>query len=77
VYAHNAEAHEYRHYIDYLQKIGYLTPDVEQLDLDELQEAQGLRALRVAVDLQRFPAEPAIRVAASIPRGAMPSGVTE
>ena len=57
VYAHSAEAAEYRHYVDYLQKLGYLTPDVEELELDELQGAQGLRALRVAVDLERFPTE--------------------
>jgi hypothetical protein len=59
VYAHAAEAAEYRHYIDYLQKQGYLTPEVETLELEELQGAQGLRALRVTVDLARFPAEPA------------------
>ena len=34
-----------------LQKLGYLTRDVEDLELEELQGAQGLRALRVAVDL--------------------------
>jgi hypothetical protein len=38
---------------------------VEELELDELQGAQGLRALRVTVDLERFPADPsALRRAA-------------
>ena len=51
VYGQNAEAQEYRGYIEYLQSLGYLTGSVENLDLAELQGVQGLRALRVAVDL--------------------------
>jgi len=51
VYSQSPEAHEYRGYIEYLQSLGYLTSEVEELDLGELQGVQGLRALRVAVDL--------------------------
>jgi hypothetical protein len=65
VYAQAAEAAEYRHYIAYLQKLGYLTPDVEEFELGELQGAQGLRALRVTVDLARFPTEPPAGLAAA------------
>ena len=39
-------------YIDYLQTAGYLLPEVEDLDLEDLQGAQGLKALRVTVNLQ-------------------------
>ena len=52
VYSQNAEAQEYRAYVEYLQSLGYLTGEVENLDLAELQGVQGLRALRVAVDLE-------------------------
>jgi hypothetical protein len=52
VYSQNAEALEYRGYIEYLQSLGSLTGVVEDLDLAELQGVQGLRALRVAVDLE-------------------------
>jgi hypothetical protein len=52
IYSQTAEGHEYRGYIEYLQSLGYLTPEVEELDLGELQGVQGLRALRVAVDLE-------------------------
>jgi hypothetical protein len=51
VYSQPAEALEYRGYIEYLQSLGYLTGRVEDLDLEELQGVQGLRALRVTVDL--------------------------
>jgi GAF domain-containing protein len=50
VYSQAAEAAEYRDYIAYLQSLGYLLPDVEALELDELQGVSGLRALRVAVN---------------------------
>jgi hypothetical protein len=52
VYSQNAEAQEYRGYIEYLQSLGFLAHEVEDLDLGELQGVQGLRALRVAVDLE-------------------------
>jgi GAF domain len=52
VYAQSAEANEYRRYIDYLLSLGYLTGDVEDVELDELQGVLGLRALRVGIDLR-------------------------
>jgi hypothetical protein len=52
VYAQRAEAHEYRGYIEYLQNLGYLTGEVEDFELDELQGVHGLHALRVTVDLR-------------------------
>lgn len=51
VYSQAAEANEYRDYIVYLQSLGYLRGEVENLELEELQGVSGLRALRVAVDV--------------------------
>ncbi len=51
VYIQPAEAAEYRDYIEYLQGQSCLTGEVEDVELDELQGAHGLRALRVTVDL--------------------------
>jgi hypothetical protein len=53
VYSHASEALEWRDYIDYLGTMGYLTGEVEDLELEELAGAQGLRALRVTVNLAR------------------------
>jgi GAF domain len=52
IYGQTAEGREYRGYIEYLQSLGYLTSEVEELSLGELQGVQGLRALRVAVALE-------------------------
>jgi len=52
IYSQSPEGREYRGYIEYLQNLGYLTSDVEELDLGELQGVQGLRALRVTVALE-------------------------
>jgi hypothetical protein len=51
VYSQDREATEYRDYIAYLQKLGYLTRETEDLELEELQGVPGLRALRVSVNL--------------------------
>src|SRR5262245_60195126 len=51
IYSQSPEGREYRGYIEYLQNLGYLTSEVEELDLGELQGVQGLRVLRGAVDL--------------------------
>jgi hypothetical protein len=51
IYAQPAEAAEYRGYLEYLGARGYVTGEVEELGLEELQGVQGLRALRVAIDL--------------------------
>ncbi|MDN5203751.1 GAF domain-containing protein [Fulvivirgaceae bacterium BMA10] len=52
VYTQPREADEYRKYIAYLQAEGYLQNKIEDLELEELQGAQGLKALRVQVDLK-------------------------
>jgi hypothetical protein len=59
VHSHASEAAQWRDYIEYLQRRGYLTRDVEDLELEELPGAQGLRALRVGVDLTASMAAPA------------------
>jgi hypothetical protein len=38
-----------REYIDYLRASGYLTEDVEDVELEDFQGVQGLKALRVTV----------------------------
>ena len=50
VYSQSGEAAEYRRYLDYLTAAGYLVDgSVEELNLQDLQGASGLRALRVRV----------------------------
>jgi hypothetical protein len=51
VYAQPREAAEYVEYIDYLQDRNLLEPDVEELELEELQGVKGLLALRVKIKL--------------------------
>ncbi|MEM1406683.1 MAG: GAF domain-containing protein, partial [Bacteroidota bacterium] len=50
VYTGSREANEYQKYITYLQSIGYLKDAVEHVDLEELQGAQGLKAIRIEVN---------------------------
>jgi hypothetical protein len=57
VYSQPAEAVEYRAYLEYLGARGYVTGDVEELALEELQGVKGLRALRVAIDVSTPAAE--------------------
>ena len=52
VYSQRPEGAEYLEYIDYLQAAGYLKAGTEEVELEDLQGAQGLKALRVAVDLR-------------------------
>jgi hypothetical protein len=52
VYSHAKEATEYLEYIDYLQASGYLTDELEDFELEDLQGMHGLKALRVTVNLQ-------------------------
>jgi hypothetical protein len=53
IYSQPREAAEYREYIEYLTARGDLLPGVEDLDLETLQGVDGLRALRVAVNLDQ------------------------
>jgi hypothetical protein len=57
VYSQPAEAAEYRGYLEYLGARGYVTGEVEDLELEDLQGVHGLRALRVAIDLTSAPPE--------------------
>jgi len=52
VYGQPAEAQEYRGYVEYLRDLGYISGEVEELELEELQGVHGLRALRVTVALR-------------------------
>lgn len=58
VYSQSKEAVEYREYLDYLLASGYLTGEIEEVDLEDLDGAQGLRALRVTVDFRDTRPEP-------------------
>lgn len=54
VYLHDKDRQEYLDYIDYLIDKGYASPDVEELELNRLQGADGLKALRVGVRIFDF-----------------------
>ncbi|MCU4157343.1 GAF domain-containing protein [Carboxylicivirga sp. A043] len=50
VYSHADEIAEYRHYLDFMQNQGYITNKVEDLELEDLKGASGLKALRIEVN---------------------------
>jgi hypothetical protein len=52
VYSRPEEAREMLSHVSFLQAEGFLRSEVEHLDLDELQDVKGLRALRVGVNLE-------------------------
>ena len=49
VYSQDQEAVEYRQYIRYMQAAGYITDNLEELELENLQGVHGLKALRVTI----------------------------
>ncbi len=49
VYLQEKDRHEYQGYLQYLIDHGFIFPDFEDLELEKLQGAEGLRALRVSV----------------------------
>ncbi len=51
VWLQDRDRAEYLEYIEHLRRQGYLTGEVEELELERLQGADGLRALRVTVQL--------------------------
>ncbi len=57
VYSNSKEAAKYRKHIEYLQNAGYLIPGFEDLQVEDLQGVEGLRAMRVTVNLKRAPGE--------------------
>ncbi|NNG07859.1 MAG: GAF domain-containing protein [Desulfobacteraceae bacterium] len=52
VYAHPDEAKEMRHHIEFLQSEGYLTGELETVELADLPGVQGLKSFRVGVNLE-------------------------
>jgi hypothetical protein len=51
IYTQPQEGREIRRYVDFLRSQGFLKGDTEALDVEELPGVQGLRALRVEIDL--------------------------
>ena len=51
IYTQPQEGREIRRYIDFLRSQGFLKGDTEVLDVEELPGVQGLKALRVEIDL--------------------------
>jgi hypothetical protein len=49
IYSTPREAQEYRRYLEFLQSRGYFEPEIEDVELEDLQGILGLRALRVDV----------------------------
>ena len=60
VYSQPREAMEYHGYIAYLQDAGYLTAELEDVDLEDLEGARGLKALRVTVDMRGLQPQTAV-----------------
>ncbi len=52
VYSNPREASEYQEYIQFLQSKNILAPEVEYLELEELQGVSGLKAMRVTVNME-------------------------
>lgn len=50
IYSQEAEAEEYKQYIEFLKTKKYITSDVEYFEVEDLQSVQGLKALRISVD---------------------------
>jgi hypothetical protein len=50
VYSQDSEALEYKRYFEYLKSKKYITGEVEELELENLQGVQGLRALRIKIN---------------------------
>jgi hypothetical protein len=53
VYLQQKDRQEYLEYLDYLIAKGYISPEIEDLELEKLPGAEGLRALRVSVQGER------------------------
>ena len=50
VYSQTSEALEYKRYFEYLKSKKYITGEVEELELENLQGVQGLKALRIKIN---------------------------
>jgi hypothetical protein len=49
VWLNEIDKREYLEYLNHLQKKGFITNEIEELELEKLQGAEGLKALRVTV----------------------------
>ena len=61
VYSQSSEALEYKRYFDYLRSKDFISGEIEELELEPLQGVQGLKALRIKVNIN-----PAVSAQASI-----------
>jgi len=52
IYSNSDEAEEIGHHIHFLQSKGYLTEELEKLEVEDLPGVQGLRSFRVGVNLE-------------------------
>lgn len=55
IYSHSEEIEEYNTYIEYMIAKGYLKDRVENLELEDMKGASGLRALRVEINFDTDP----------------------
>lgn len=53
IYSNQEEIQEYRSYLRFLISKGYIKPAIEELDLEDMKGASGLRALRIEVNFDR------------------------
>jgi hypothetical protein len=52
IYSHVDEINDYRNFINYMVSKGYLLDTIEELELEDLKGASGLKALRLAVNYE-------------------------
>ncbi|MCX2740063.1 GAF domain-containing protein [Pontibacter anaerobius] len=52
VYTQQKAKQEYMRYLEFLQSEGYIREEVEHLEVEDLQGVQGLKAIRVSINLQ-------------------------
>ncbi len=57
IYSYAEEIEEYKRYIDYMISKGFITDNVENLELEDLIGASGLKALRIEVDFSKSSTE--------------------
>jgi hypothetical protein len=53
VYLQEKDRLEYLEYFEYLKQKNYILPEIEDVELDKLQGAEGLKALRISVNLEK------------------------
>ncbi len=49
VWLQESDRQEYQEYLDHLVRNGYISPEIEDLDLEKMQGVEGLKAIRVTV----------------------------